>query len=223
MNHSLAGNTTDPPEGGDEHIRHILEELSLGYGRSLGFVPLDLCKKLSFELDGRIGAGDFDEAAIGVGQKRQVNRRVRNDKLCWWDHQLLSPVQKEYLDLLEWLRLAIAKHFRAPLTELEIFFAQYPAGGFYKKHYDNFEGRSSRRLVTTVLYLNEEWSPGDGGELKIWPNPVHGSRQSKEPALIQPEFGTLAFFITPETAHEVLPTKRERKSIVCWMGSRLSL
>lgn len=38
-------------------------------------------------------------------------------------------------------------------------------GDFYLKHLDSFRGNENRKL-TTVFYLNENWTPADGGELK---------------------------------------------------------
>ena len=39
----------------------------------------------------------------------------------------------------------------------------YPPGSRYTKHVDNGGRMSNGRRLTTLLYLNEDWAPGDGG------------------------------------------------------------
>ena len=41
-------------------------------------------------------------------------------------------------------------------------------GGSFPWHYDN-PGPPSERSLTCIVYLNPNWSPGDGGELVLWP------------------------------------------------------
>ncbi|GMI30463.1 hypothetical protein TeGR_g14306 [Tetraparma gracilis] len=44
----------------------------------------------------------------------------------------------------------------------------YPKGGKYTKHVDNGGSVGNGRRLTCLFYLNEEWAPGDGGELKVY-------------------------------------------------------
>lgn len=68
---------------------------------------------------------------------------------------------------MEQIRCEVNRHFFLGLFEYEAHFAKYEAGDFYLKHLDSFRGNENRKL-TTVFYLNENWTPADGGELKIY-------------------------------------------------------
>ena len=57
-----------------------------------------------------------------------------------------------------------------------------------------------------VLYLNEDWSPAAGGELRFF----DAAGQHRD---IEPIAGRLVCFLTPDREHAVLPTRRDRKSV----------
>lgn len=44
----------------------------------------------------------------------------------------------------------------------------YPPGARYTKHVDNGGEVGNGRRITALLYLNEEWLKGDGGELSVY-------------------------------------------------------
>ena len=48
----------------------------------------------------------------------------------------------------------------------EFHYALYETGSFYKKHMDQFRNNDSRKY-SMIMYLNEGWQDGDGGELNI--------------------------------------------------------
>ena len=81
---------------------------------------------------------------------------------------------------------------------------------FYKRHVDAFRGQANR-VLTTVLYLNHDWLPTDGGQMVLYPETGDG-----ELARIEPAMGTLAVFLSEEFPHEVLPANRDRFSIAGW-------
>lgn len=92
----------------------------------------------------------------------------------------------------------------------------YPPGAFYKAHLDRHR-ETMDRVVTVILYLNEDWTPGDGGELKLWTTP--GLREGQKVTL-EPRLGTLVIFLVGDHWHEVLPARRERKSLTGWFRVR---
>ena len=102
------------------------------------------------------------------------------------------------------------------LFDYEIHFAHYPVGAFYKKHLDAFrcnrQQGQSNRVLSTVLYLNHAWQLGDGGELLLYAE----DDDNKVLETILPECGRLVIFLSEKLPHEVLPAKRERKSIAGW-------
>ena len=56
------------------------------------------------------------------------------------------------------------------LDDCTFMCACYPGGGArYVKHRDALPYKAGRKL-TVIYYLNAHWRPGDGGELRIWPN-----------------------------------------------------
>ena len=90
------------------------------------------------------------------------------------------------------------------LFTFEGHFAIYPEGTFYTAHLDRHAGTSDR-VVTTILYLNPDWQPGDGGELKLW---TTSGDKTGAFILIEPRLGTLVCFMAGDFWHEVLPTKK---------------
>ena len=96
-------------------------------------------------------------------------------------------------------------------SRFEAHVAIYPPGTGYTRHADRF-ARDPRRALSTVLYLNEDWQPGDGGALRI-----HlGGGAWRD---LEPRGGTLVIFAS-ELEHEVLPARRERLSLAGWFKRR---
>ena len=68
-------------------------------------------------------------------------------------------------------------------------------------------------MVSAVLYLNEDWLPEDGGQLRMFlADDVEHD--------VQPVAGCLAIFLSGEVPHEVLPARRERLSLTGWFRRR---
>jgi SM-20-related protein len=160
--------------------------------------------------------GEFRQAGVGRRGNPEVRQEIRGDHVLWIDPATTSPQQKVWLETLETLRLALNRRFFLGLDHYEGHFAIYPHGAFYKAHLDRHEG-SSERIVTTILYLNEDWQPGDGGELKLWTTP--GDTEG-EFVLIEPRLGTLVCFLSGDFWHEVMPARKIRASITGWFRQR---
>ncbi len=75
------------------------------------------------------------------------------------------------------------------------------------------------RVVSCILYLNQDWQPEDGGALKIYA----GNELSTLPLPMQvlPQGGRLVTFISDRFPHEVLPATRDRMSLTGWFRVRL--
>ncbi|RYZ88370.1 MAG: 2OG-Fe(II) oxygenase, partial [Proteobacteria bacterium] len=91
-------------------------------------------------------------------------------------------------------------------------FSCYEIDGFYLKHLDKFQGKSTR-VLSIILYLNEDWLDGDDGELLIYEQ----LDSLKLEASIKPEMGTLVIFDSETVTHEVRRTKRRRLSVTGWL------
>ena len=93
------------------------------------------------------------------------------------------------------------------LKSYEFHYAVYEEGSYYKKHVDQFVNDLSRKF-SFVLYLSENWEPGDGGELLLF--------TEKEVLTIAPSLGKILFF-TSDLPHEVLRTNKQRLSLTGWL------
>ena len=169
------------------------------------------CESASLSL-----SGDFKQAGIGRVASLKVNAEVRTDQILWLLSGDLFPEQQAYQVKLELLRLALNERFFLGLFDFEGHFAFYPEGGFYKPHLD-CHLNSNARVMTVILYLNERWTSGDGGELKLW---TTCGEKSGAFALIPPLMGTLVCFPSADYWHEVLPTTKPRRSITGWFRHR---
>jgi SM-20-related protein len=159
----------------------------------------------------RSARGDFEAARIGGGRSLQRREDIRGDSLCWITPPLW-PAEQTLLEQLERLRLELNRDALLGLFELELQYAWYPPGAGYARHVDQPQGCAQRR-VSLVLYLNEDWTPAAGGELRIF-GAADGHRD------IEPMAGRLVCFLTPGREHAVLPTQRDRLSISGWFRAR---
>jgi SM-20-related protein len=160
--------------------------------------------------------GGFRPAGVGRGADLKIREEIRRDQVMWLDSGAASIEQRLYLDKLELLRLALNQRFFLGLFDFEGHFAIYPEGAFYKPHLDRPAGTGDR-MVTAILYLNQDWQPGDGGELKLWTQPGEKTGTFE---LIEPRGGTLVCFFAGDFWHEVLPAIKPRMSITGWFRLR---
>lgn len=92
---------------------------------------------------------------------------------------------------------------------------QYNAGkgGCFPMHFDS-EETVDGRVLTAILYLNEEWTQSYGGQLRLYPFP-------EEPLDIEPTAGTLVLFSSRNMLHRVLPSSRERYCMTIWFSEAM--
>lgn len=87
-------------------------------------------------------------------------------------------------------------------------------GGCFPIHHDN-PGPPSKRVLTIVVYLNEAWEPGHGGEIVFVP--FCGRRIAVAPA-----FNRAVIFRSQLLMHGVLPAWHERLCFTIWVDDPLS-
>lgn len=180
-----------------------------GWAVALDVVPPALAADLAAESAAFHVAGRLTPAGVGRAEDFTLARAIRRDKTRWLARE--SAVQAAYLDVMETVRLALNRSLFLGLFSYEAHYAVYEPGGFYARHLDAFKG-ARNRVVSTVFYLNEAWSEGDGGELAVFSHD-----EAREPvARIAPELGTLAIFLSEDIPHEVCPALRARYSIAGW-------
>jgi len=220
----------------DEFSRRAVEILQgPGYGWIDEFIDADRARELRELADERFAAGEFHLGGIGAGE---VNLEIRRDQIQWIERDDAPEPMRRILDLYRELLPAINATCYLGLKSVEPMLAIYTPGSFYRRHRDRFR-RKAHRVVSLVLYLNEHWSPGDGGELVIYPESkvgADGEAVAAEPPLedgaivieppteeqavmVEPHPGRLVVFLS-EIEHEVRVTKVPRYSMTAWLLDR---
>jgi len=148
------------------------------------------------------------KAGIGASGDYQVNRGIRGDSIFWLDPSKNQQLVLPFFALADELKLALNREFFLSLSGYEFHFAHYPKGAFYKKHSDQFAERNNR-LITVIIYFNDDWKPDDGGELKMF--------LPKGEKLVSPIGNRLVIFRSEKIEHEVLLTNADRYSLTGWM------
>jgi SM-20-related protein len=160
------------------------------------------------ELD---AAGALRPARIGRGANERRAGDVRGDSIAWLESPA-SEAEAELLARLDAFRADLNRELMAGLVDFEGHFARYPAGAAYSRHIDRLSG-SDVRALSAVLYLNDDWSDEDGGQLRLHLRDG-GSRD------ISPLGGRMVVFRSEQFEHEVLPARRDRLSFTGWFRRR---
>jgi SM-20-related protein len=189
----------------------VSEELSsAGISVRDQFLGSDQVRALLGCLSARRARGDFTAAGVGSGRTLQKHPDVRGDRTCWLCEPLFAA-ERELLCGLEQLRVQLNRDLYLGLIELELHYAWYPPGAGYARHVDQPHGSRARRL-SVILYLNENWESGAGGELELFD--AHSCRR------IEPLAGRLVCFLSEGREHAVLQARRDRFSITGWFRAR---
>lgn len=181
-----------------------------GWGFVTQFLPPELTAALRGDMARRDAAGEFRAAAIGAGADRAVRPGIRGDRICWLS-MAASDAERRLLARFEALRVTLNRDLMLGLADLECHYAIYEAGTRYARHLDR-SPRGAERVVSVVLYLNEDWVPGDGGELVL-------TTPAGE-VTIEPRGGTLAAFLSQRFEHEVRVAEHPRRSVAGWYRRR---
>ena len=154
------------------------------------------------------GSGRFQAAHVGRGTAKQKIESLRGDAISWIEAN--DPVDCAFLEQMETLRRELNARLFLGMFDYESHYASYNSGYGYAKHSDVLQGKKNR-ILTTVLYLNEDWQPEHGGELVVYD-------PSGETAIlkVQPTFGTMIIFLSESFPHEVLISNTTRRSIAGW-------
>ncbi|MFC4261197.1 2OG-Fe(II) oxygenase [Marinobacter lacisalsi] len=203
---------TGPDTSDQQWLDHVADDLS-----ERGWLSLDLSSRLGEELLASLRrevdilekTAALERAGVGRGTGFTRDRSVRRDRIAWMNGE--TPEQQQLFSALEEIRVGLNRRLYLGLQRFEAHYASYQPGDFYRRHLDSFRGRASR-VVSLVLYLNEGWRPGDGGELQVF------NRESPDEVCgrVAPESGRAVLFLSEEVPHEVLPAQRTRHSIACW-------
>ena len=166
-------------------------------------------KALHAALKQRQAAGTLRAAEIGHGRQRHLRVVIRGDDTQWLDDDS-GPAATSFVSDLKALRVSLNRHLFLGLEEEEAHFACYPVGARYLRHRDQFHD-SDARVLSIVSYLNQDWLPEHGGELRLY--------LPQGTIDLLPHAGTSVVFLSG-IEHEVLPATRERTSIAAWLRTR---
>jgi SM-20-related protein len=186
----------------------IAEQLaSQGYVVVDAALPIDLVRQLQTTAHEQL-SNMGKPAGIGRANDFALNSAVRSDQICWLTSD--DSTSAAYLQLMEQLRLYVNQHLLLGLFRYEAHYASYAPGAYYQKHRDAFKG-ARNRVLSTVLYLNDEWGSANGGELVLY-----ADDNCTELLRCAPVFNRLVLFLSEEFPHEVLPAQAVRYSVAGW-------
>ncbi len=180
----------------------------------IGIAENFLTKDLSFHLKKNLlrlqKNNELVRAGTGDTNKLIHGNLYRTDRIHWLDRDHNNEYENTFLDLVEEFIVFLNETCYTGITGYEFHYTIYEKGDSYKKHIDQFRHNDSRKF-SMVIYLNDNWQHGDGGELCIY--------QDLIPQFISPLNGKSVFFRSSEMEHEVLCSHKPRLSITGWLKS----
>ena len=179
---------------------------------NVGIDPCFLTEKLSTGLQQHILELEEDELLFsgGIGNEKVKNlqQKMRGDKIYWMEKSHSNIFEKEFLQLAENFIDHLNQTCYTGINNYEFHYAVYDEGSFYKRHPDQFKTNDHRKF-SLINYLNENWEDEDGGELVVYQNEMEQK--------IRPQSQTAVFFKSDSMEHEVTKTNRRRMSITGWL------
>ena len=172
----------------------------------------------SESIDDQGVARRFDKEGVFACEPDGADYETAPDLLIWmsWLLQTLPPRLNFAMDENGSGSVKLSSQaFNAKLAVTK------PGGSTYPLHIDNPQGLAvnDTRKLTAIIYLNDEYEEGDGGELRLHLN------DSVVKDLL-PTGGTLLMFWSDLIPHEVLPTspgtdrndeKKDRYALTMWI------
>lgn len=190
----------------------MLEELGdKNWARSSQVFSSEFCRQLALECQKKYAEGELQAAAIGRGVSKTTQTSIRGDFTQWLTEDSESLLEQDFMRSLRDISQELNAFFYLGLKRFESHFALYPPGSGYDKHVDNHRGSGARK-ITFILYLNESWKPGDGGELSMYDPENPESRLTQ----IFPVLGTFVLFRSDLFPHQVEKSFQPRLSLTGW-------
>jgi SM-20-related protein len=155
--------------------------------------------------DTKIEKNGFRKATIGADH--HAKSEIRGDHIYWLDPKIDLDMSS-FFDISDEMIQGFNRYCYLSLKASEFHLASYPIGSFYKQHVDQIEG-SNNRVITILLYLNKDYQTIDEGALR-----VHGKDSYQD---IAPINNRCVIFKSDKILHEVLVTKKIRRSLTGWL------
>lgn len=173
---------------------------------------IPFCQSLAQECHRLHAEGQLKKAAIGHGTTKATQAEIRGDFTLWLEEAHASPLQLQMISHLKNLQELLNRSFYLGLKRFEVHFALYPPGAGYDKHIDNHRGSGARK-ITFILYLNDHWQKGHGGELSFF----EPEQEDQLITQIEPRLGTFVLFRSDLFPHQVEKSYQTRLSITGWL------
>lgn len=156
--------------------------------------------------------GKFKTAGIGKDHSFHRNKEIRTDSIYWLERECVPKDLAFFYERFDAFVSAVNRSCYLGIVDSELHLAVYPKGTYYKKHLDVFQHTAARRL-SFICYLNEDWKPEDGGQLRLYLQPLEEQSYMD----IEPIGGRMLCFMSGDIPHEVLVSHCERWSITGWL------
>ncbi len=182
--------------------------ISREVGISDHFLSESLALHLKANLVSLYSGDQLRAASVGNDQQIRQNSLVRGDKIFWLDRAHGNDNENQFFDLMDSFVSYLNSSCYTGITGYEFHYTLYEKGSFYKRHLDQFRDNDSRQY-SMVMYLNDDWHAGDGGELRIYQHDGHQN--------VAPVNRKAVFFKSSSLEHEVLPVTCPRMSITGWL------
>lgn len=180
---------------------------SRGYFTREGVAP-DLCVQAGRVAASMAQSDKLQPAGVGTQGRLRREDEIRGDRITWVDRANADSPLAELIGIYEALMDELNRKALLGLRRFELQLAHYAAPNRgYDRHVDSFRGQESRR-ITTICYLNEDWTATDGGSLRLF---VDGDTVE-----ILPEAGRMVVFLSDQLEHQVMPTERDRSALTAW-------
>jgi SM-20-related protein len=182
-----------------------------GFSISPSFLDRSEVAIWSDEIRTSLERGELRQAGVGRGSTFRIDPEVRNDRVRWIDPSVATALEGRYLERMDSIRRLLNEGLYLGLGGFEAHLAVFPPGARYRCHLDQFRN-ALHRIISAVLYLNEDWDAGDGGALRLYLE----EPESEPYEDVLPVGGTLVSFLSARFHHEVLPASRLRASVTGW-------
>lgn len=191
---------------------NMLQNLSIhAWSQHSLFLPETLRAELADECRALQLSGALRAAGMGQSQTLVMQSQLRGDQIQWLEVGQ-SIACDHYLAIMEDLRIVLNRNLFLGLDSFESHFAFYAPGASYTAHRDRFQDDDSR-VISVVIYLNQDWLPEQGGALRL--HPIDADSED-----VVPVGAHMVLFLSADMLHEVLPATRNRLSIAGWFRQR---
>jgi SM-20-related protein len=195
----------------ERSLKSIVQSLAdRGFCIAPAFLDGEITAALRDDFDRLLREEKFKAAKVGQADAGKAASGVRTDRIFWFAEKETVGARAAVSEKLEELRSLLNRDLFLGIQDFETHYAFYEAGGYYRRHRDVFK-KDDRRLISFVLYLNENWKPADGGRLILHPR----DSELTAPVQVDPTAGTGVFFLS-DVEHEVDESHARRKSCTGW-------